>query len=62
MGTAIDGLERQWWGRCCRKRRLKNRLMVRGRDPQGFALRVASGVCKGFRGQRYDQDQYCRAP
>ena len=28
-GTAIDGHERQWWGRCCHKRRPENRLMVR---------------------------------
>jgi len=30
-GTAIDDHERQWWGRCCHKRRPENRLMVRGR-------------------------------
>ena len=32
-GTATDDHERQWRGRCCHKRRLENRLMVRRRDP-----------------------------
>jgi hypothetical protein len=39
-GTAIDDHERQWWGRCCHKRRLEYRLMVRRRDPRG-SRRVA---------------------
>ena len=38
-GTAIDDHERQWWGRCCHKRRPENRLMVRGRDPYGSRQR-----------------------
>jgi hypothetical protein len=32
-GTAVDDHERRWRGRCCHKRRLENRLMVRRRDP-----------------------------
>ena len=32
-GTAIDDHEWQWRGRCCHKRRLEYRLMVRRRDP-----------------------------
>jgi hypothetical protein len=35
-GTALDRHEVKWQGRCCHKRRLKNRLMVRGCDPQGL--------------------------
>ncbi len=38
-GTAIDDHERQWWGRCYRKRRPENRLMVRRRDPFGSRQR-----------------------
>jgi len=34
-GTAIDDHERQWRGRCCHKRRLEYRLMVRRCDPKG---------------------------
>ena len=38
-GTAIDGHEALMAGRCCHKRRLENRLMVRRRDPQGSRQR-----------------------
>ena len=47
-GTALDRHEVKWQGRCCHKRRLEYRLMVRRRDPKGLRRR-GPRVRKNFR-------------
>jgi hypothetical protein len=60
-GTALDRHEVKWQGRCCHKRRLEYRLMVRRRDPKGLRRR-GPRVRKNFRVNVKVKKQYCRVP
>src|SRR5262249_46023121 len=56
-GTAIDGHERQWRGRCCRKQRA-----ARGADVSVQVAPAWLGSSKNFRVNVKVKNQYCRAP
>ena len=60
-GTALDRHEVKWQGRCCHKRRLEYRLMVRGVIGKA-CVGVAREVERTFEVNVKVKKQYCRVP